>query len=173
MADYFVELSQLGRTGKVYYETNFGFAFSTELIEISKQQNLSISRARTRKRVITLHSPCHQAAYDMKLVPLKLIKGETLLQKRLRETESAGYFCHVCGAESVFPKELISREYPEFDIEAVRLLQNCTQLAGLDTLDSIFVVDRLVEIVEGVWADVASGARVSEVLPRYSGKLEV
>jgi hypothetical protein len=30
-----------------------------------------------------------------------------------------------------------------------------------------------VEIVEGVWTDVASGARVSEVLPRYSGKLEV
>lgn len=173
MADYYVELSQLGRTGKVYYETNFGFAFSTELIEVSKQQNLSITRTRTRKRVITLHSPCHQAAYGRKLVPLKQIKGETLLQKRLREADSAGYFCHLCGAESVFPKELISREYPEFDTESVKLLQNCTQLAGIDTLDSIFVVDRLVEIVEGVWTDVAVGARVSEVLPKYSGKLEV
>lgn len=171
MADYFVELSQIGSSGRVTFLTNFGFGFTSELIERptvpkkSRSTRLLNTNVPHRDRVIRLISNCHGAALD-------LISDKEWTDNGMEITFSA-YYCYVCGVRSEYPHEFINQEYPAFTDNTFHNFMSCAVIAGVDELDAVLIVEKLLSLVETIWSRTQAGERVRAVLRDYRGELEL
>lgn len=156
MADYFVELDQIGSSGRVIFTTNFGFGFVAELIQQEIAQSMSgRKRAGSRRnRVITLVSSC--CAYSF---------------KRINTESGAEYICSGCGKSSIYPADLVDREYLNFDSASISDFTNCITLTGIEQLEAIFVGDKLIDLVTELWDGIANGQRVRQLLKAYESPI--
>ena len=171
MADYFVELSQIGSSGRVSFTTNFGFGFTTVLIEqtpelkIPSRSKNANEKAISRDRVIRLISSCHQAV--LSLIPEHEFVNGTMVIK------SSNYYCYVCGVRSEYPHEFIDREYLEFTDQLFRDFMSCIVLAGVYELDAVLIAEKLFHISESIWDRTQNGERIRKILHDYRGVIEL
>lgn len=166
MTDYYVELAQIGSSGRVSFTTNFGFGFIAEFINEKPRSGGRKLHPLRRDRVITLMSVCHQAAFDVAKSNREFSNAEgvrTLSQ----------FVCHLCSAPSLYPQDFVDREYPEFNNAMLQDLTNCVVLTGVDELDAILIVDKLVELVTELWSRIAKGERVRAIIGDYPDELEL
>jgi hypothetical protein len=155
MTEYFVELEQVGSSGRVRFETTFGFSFTTELISAGQAKNLrGVRRARAlgqeRHRVIRLLSSCHGASFS---------------------SVGKGYVCYVCSKPAIYPFDLLNKEYPSFEGQLFTDFSNCVAMANVDDLSAVLLADRLIEVIEELWARTNNGETVRQILSSYDESL--
>ena len=141
-----VEVSQIGRTGRVMYEAENGVGFIAELIETypKDRKGKPIRSFKPRHRLVTMLSNCHMAALEK--------VGENT------------YRCHVCSSEFT----MLATEYSftldvGFDMSQDRLAAGLAA-GGLEQFDAVVLAGPFLDLVESVWEMVQRGERVRNVV---------
>jgi len=165
MTDYFVELNP-GQDREILADTNFGFSFSLSLVTVS---TITGSMAELKDcGVLTVASICHQ----VEMVPPSNneIYGWDAEEAEVYEN---GYTCSICSEISEYPKELIQLSEEQSHDSLFASLVSLTTFAGLDTLDSTLVVDRLLDLINELWSLLIKKESAEAITARYPGKLEL
>lgn len=146
---YEVNLSQVGTKGTVILETTFGLDFMADALIMEKVKRLPsgyvIKTAPARRRVIRAMSPCCHAAYT------KAANNKPLT-------------CHKCGAEPVWPASVLEFELSTDYVTAINEFEPLIAHFIPDLLENALIAAGLVNALEEVFASVASGKRVREVM---------